>query len=131
LVLRRLTPDQAWHPARLQRQVDALHQVLQLIEGRIPELLVGEQRIFVRKQIPPSVGSQATTPDMIPAEQRGTFSPLLAARPGPGRKPSERILVALASKREAHGRVEGSKNGPVWFRRDHKHTGASQTLSAC
>ena len=53
------------YPARLQRQVDALHQVLQLIEGRIPELLVGEQRIFVRKQVPPSLASYAPTPRMV------------------------------------------------------------------
>jgi len=48
LVLGRLTPHQTWHPAFLHHQVDALHQVLYLLDGRLPELLVGEQRIFVR-----------------------------------------------------------------------------------
>jgi hypothetical protein len=48
LVLGRLTPHQPWHPAFLHHQVDALHQVLYLLDGRLPELLVGEQRIFVR-----------------------------------------------------------------------------------
>ena len=47
LILRRLTPHPR-HPALLQRQVDALHQVLYLLDGRFPELLVGEQRLFVR-----------------------------------------------------------------------------------
>lgn len=63
------TPDQPRYPARLQRQVDALHQVLQLVEGRIPELLVSEQWIFVRKQVPPSLVSYAPTPRMVPAER--------------------------------------------------------------
>jgi hypothetical protein len=38
----RLLPHQPRHPALLQRQADALHQVLYLIEGRVSELLVGE-----------------------------------------------------------------------------------------
>ena len=83
LVVGHLTPDQVRHPARSPRDDTALHQVLQLIEGRIPELLVGEQRIFVRKQVPPSLGSHATTPGIIPAQQRQRFSlPLVHTRTG-------------------------------------------------
>jgi hypothetical protein len=41
-IVGRLLPHQTRHPALLQRQVDALHQVLYPIEGRLPELSVGQ-----------------------------------------------------------------------------------------
>jgi hypothetical protein len=45
-----LLPQQSRHPAFLQHKVNALHQVLQLVEGRFPYLLVGQQRLFVWEQ---------------------------------------------------------------------------------
>jgi hypothetical protein len=47
----RLLPHYPWQPALLQRQIDAMYQFLELLEGRIPKLLVGEQRAFVRNQL--------------------------------------------------------------------------------
>ncbi len=38
----RLLPHYPRQPAPLQRQIDALYQILELVEGGIPELLVGE-----------------------------------------------------------------------------------------
>jgi hypothetical protein len=37
-----LLPHYPWQPALLQRQIHAMYQILELIEGCIPELLVGE-----------------------------------------------------------------------------------------
>ncbi len=55
-----LLPHQPVHPAPLQREVDALHEVLDLLEGRVPELLVAEQLFFVRKQRGASLHRYAT-----------------------------------------------------------------------
>src|SRR3712207_8432019 len=40
----------------------SVYEVLYLVDRRVPELLVGEQLPFVRKQLPPSLGSHATAP---------------------------------------------------------------------
>jgi hypothetical protein len=42
LILGRSLPHHPRFPAPLQHQVEALHQVLYLIAGCVPELLVGE-----------------------------------------------------------------------------------------
>ena len=53
-------PHQVADLALLKLGVDALHQVFDLFEGRVPQLLVGEQRFVSREQPDPlSVGSLA------------------------------------------------------------------------
>ena len=50
-IVGRLLPHYPWQPALLQRQIDAMYQLLELLEGCIPKLLVGEQRTFMRNQL--------------------------------------------------------------------------------